>query len=438
MEKQDKKLTLAQLVWLATGQVIGAGVVTIVGSALAATGYSAYFAYSAAVGVGLLRIIPIIFFFSAVVVPGGIYGMITRTCGKQFGGLITISSLINWVARGTAVLSIGNYLHAMFPATNKVFMALLVWAFLSITNLFGVDVMAKLQSFATPCLVACLLIFSAVCAFNVQPGYMDFSNPNMFTNGITGWLSAVVLLNYSTVGHYLVCNFAPRAEDPKINIPKAILITTGIILVVYTAVGFASGAVLPLDQTAGGTLTETAKAVLPPFLYYVFMFGGPIFALITTMNSGIMNSAMPVLAGVKEGWLPKFLIKQNKYGAYWVAIVIIFIIGSVPICTGMSVSQITSTCLVLQGFQNALQIYAGFRFPKVFKKEWEASWMHINDGAYYLLMVISGAAQAFIIVKSLIDLNTRLVVTNLIVLAIAVFYGMFRMKTATITETDYV
>ncbi len=436
--EQQNKMSLSQLVWIATGQVVGAGVVTIVGSALAVTGYSAWFAFSAACIMGLLRILPQIFFFSAEVVPGGTYGMVTRCCGKQYGGMITISSLIQWVARGTSVLSIGIYLVAMFPSQNKIVMAVGIWALLSIANLFGVDVMAKIQSIATPVLLICLITFSIVCCFNVQPGYMDFSNPNMFANGLTGWLSAVVLLNYSTNGHSLVASFAPRAENPKKNIPLAMLITTGIIFVLYSAVGFASGAVLPLSQTAGGTLTDTARYLLPSFVYYIFMFGGPIFALLTTMNSGIMNSALPVLAGVKEGWLPKFLIKQNKYGAYWVSILIIFVIGCLPVCTGMSVKQITNATLIMAGFQSTLLIFAGFLFPRKFKEDWNNSWLHINNRLYYVLMVISGLVQAYIIYKSVIDLNLELAIINLTVVAIAVIYGIIRMKTTTITETDFV
>lgn len=434
----ENKLTLSQLVWLATGQVIGAGVVTIVGAALGVTGFSAWFAYSAAVVMGFIRIFPYIFFFSALVVPGGVYGMITRTCGRQYGGLVTISALINWVARGTVVLSIGNYLAAMYPSCNRIAMALGVWGLLTLTNLFGVDVMAKIQSFATPCLLTCLFAFSAVCCFNVQPGYLDFNNPQMFTNGLSGWLLAVVLLNYSTFGHSLVSNFAPRALNPKRNIPLAMIISTGIIFCLYTAVGFASGAVLPLEQTANGTMTDTARYLLPTFLYYVFMFGGPIFALVTTMNSGIMNSAMPVLAGVKEGWLPKFLVKQNRFGAYWVSILIIFVIGCLPICTGMSVRQITNTTLFLMGLQNVLLILVGFIFPKKFSKEWKESWLHIPDFWYYSLMTISAFVQGYVIYKSLLDLNLKLATINVVVLACAVLYGIFRMRTVKITETDYV
>ncbi len=435
---EEKKLSLAELVWIATGQVIGAGVVTIVGSALKATGFSAWFAFSAAVLLGLARICPRIFFYSAVVAPGGPYGMITRCCGKQFGGLSTVASLINCICRGTAVISIGNYLVAMFPGANKAVVACAVWGLLTLANLFGVNVMAKLQSIATPCLLACLLTFSVVCCFNVQPGYLDFHNPDMFANGLSGWLSAVVLLNYSCDGQVMVASFATRAENPKKNIPLAILISTGIIMVVYTLVGFASGAVLPLEQTAGGTMTETARYLLPTFFYYVFMFGGPIFALLTTMNSGIMNSAMPALAGVKEGWMPAFLVKQNKYGAYWVMILIIFVLGCAPVCIGMSVAQITNASLIVQGLQSALLIASSFLFPKKFKKEWESSWLHVSNGVYYSLMTLSGLACAYTIYRSLKDLTLHLAILNVAIVLVAVVYSIYRMRTANIHETDFV
>ena len=56
----------------------------------------------------------------------------------------------------------------------------------------------------------------------------------------------------------------------------------------------------------------------------------------------------------------------------------------------------------------------------------------------FVLMVISGLIQAYVIIQSLMDLNFHLAVINLIILLIAVVYGFVRMKTATITETDYV
>jgi APA family basic amino acid/polyamine antiporter len=151
-----------------------------------------------------------------------------------------------------------------------------------------------------------------------------------------------------------------------------------------------------------------------------------------------MNSALPVLAGVKEGWLPKFLIKQNKRGAYWVAILIIFVVGSLPICIGLSVAQITNMTIVLGAIGSSLALASGFLMPKRFPNEWKESWLHVPSGVYSALMVLCGCVQAYVIVKSLMDLTLRLAITNVAVLAVAFFYGLWRMRTVVITETDFV
>ena len=57
----ERKLGLTDLVAISTGQVIGAGVVTLIGTAAAITGVSAWLAYGAAVIVGFFSILPFIF-----------------------------------------------------------------------------------------------------------------------------------------------------------------------------------------------------------------------------------------------------------------------------------------------------------------------------------------------------------------------------------------
>lgn len=71
-------LSLAQLVWIGVGQVIGVGVVTIIGSALAASGRSAWIAYMVAVFLGMFKVVPILFFSAVMKIQGGNYGIVTR------------------------------------------------------------------------------------------------------------------------------------------------------------------------------------------------------------------------------------------------------------------------------------------------------------------------------------------------------------------------
>ncbi|MBR4035269.1 MAG: APC family permease [Oscillospiraceae bacterium] len=424
----ENKLSLRQLVWIGTGHVIGAGVVSIVGSRLAETGYSVWIGFLVACILSFVRILPVVMFTSAVTVEGGRYGIITRCAGMQYGGLITLSCLLNWSRRGTAVLALRRYISDFLPCNNSKLLTLTIWFIFCTANLFGLDVMSRIQSIATPMLVVALSAFSVICILNMQPGYIDFSKPEMFSGGIGGFFTAVVLLSYSCDGIASMANYATKTENPRKIIPVAMITVSAITTAVYVAVGFASGAVLPLELTAGKTLTVTAKAVLSPLFYNLFIIFGPVFALLTTMNAGIMDSALPVMAGVKEGWLPVWLAKQNRYGAYYVAISIIAAIGAIPVITGISVSQIASITMALGALSAVLMIISAVNFPFVFKEEWEHSWMYIPAPHYFTIVFICAVLELFVVIQSLLALTPIMAVMNIVLVLICSVYGYMKSK----------
>lgn len=427
----NKKLTLKQLIWIGTGHVIGAGVVSIVGSALAATGYSVWIAFAVACLLSFIRILPVIFFTSGVTVEGGRYGMITRCAGEKFGGLITLSSLLNWSARGTAVLALRGYIAEYMPNINSKAATLGIWTLFCIANLYGIDMMSKIQSIATPMLLSALALFSVICILNTQKGYLDFSSEYMFIGGKEGFFTAVVLLSYSCDGIASLANYSTQAENPKRTIPLAMIAVSAITTAIYIMVGFASGAVLPIEYTAGKTLIVTAQAVFSPLFFNLFVICGPVFALITTMNAGILDSALPVMAGVKEGWLPSWLAKQNRHGAYQTAIFIIYIIGAAPTLFGFSVAQIASITMVLSALSSVLLIISSVNFPFIFEKEWKNSWLYVPYGVYFSIVFTCAAAELFIVIKALRELTLGMITMNIILLAICTVYGILRMKTIT-------
>ncbi|MBR5873840.1 MAG: amino acid permease [Oscillospiraceae bacterium] len=426
-----EKLNLKQLVWIGTGHVIGAGVVSIVGSAIAATGYSVWLAFLVACILSFVRILPVIFFTSAVSIEGGRYGMITRCAGMKYGGLITLSGLLNWSRRGTAVIALCGYIADFLPDSNSKLITLLIWAFFCFANLFGLDVMSRIQSVATPLLIFALTAFSAICIVNIQPGYLDFSSQYMFVGGAKGFFTAVVLLSYSCDGIASLANYSTKTVNPLKNIPLAMILVSFITTVVYVAVGFASGAVLSFEHTAGKTLAVTAKAVFTPFFYNMFVIFGPVFALLTTMNAGIMDSALPVMAGVKEGWLPQWLAKQNRYGAYYVAIGIIFVIGSFPVISGISVAQIASITMALGALSAILLIISAVNFPFVFKNQWRISAFYIPMPLYIFIVFICAVIELFVVIKALSELAPITIATNIAMVAVSILYGIFRIKKVT-------
>ena len=420
----EKKLTLWQLIWIGTGHVIGAGVVSIVGSRLAVTGYSVWLAFLTACILSFIRILPVVLFTSAVTVEGGRYGIITRCAGMEYGGLITLSSLLNWSRRGTAVVALRGYIADFIPGFDSRLITLAIWFAFCFANLFGLDVMSRIQGFATPLLLRALGIFALICIINTQPGYVDFSSPEMFSGGMAGFFTAVVLLSYSCDGIASMANYTTVTYNPEKTVPVAMIIVSAITTVIYVAVGFASGAVLPLEYTAGKTLTVTAKVVLAPLFYNLFIVFGPVFALLTTMNAGIMDSALPVMAGVKEGWLPAWLAKQNRFGAYYIAIGIIAVIGATPVITGISVAQIASITMALGALSAILMIISAVNFPAVFSEKWKNSWMYLPLPVYNTIVFICAVLELFIVVRSLLQLTPVMIAANIVLFGICVIYGV--------------
>lgn len=72
-----------ELYALAIGQVIGAGVITLVVPAIKMTGYSAWLAYFAAIIMGFFMILPTVFVSSTVRLGGGNYSMLAGLAGPN-------------------------------------------------------------------------------------------------------------------------------------------------------------------------------------------------------------------------------------------------------------------------------------------------------------------------------------------------------------------
>ena len=118
MENTESKkgLGLFTLTMLATGQVIGAGVVTLVGTSISHTGRSVWLAYATAVAMGLCIIIPYILMSSMLRVKGGNYTLVAALLGDRWGGMYGMAFTMLVFACGMFGISLGNYLNSLFPS----------------------------------------------------------------------------------------------------------------------------------------------------------------------------------------------------------------------------------------------------------------------------------------------------------------------------------
>ena len=137
-----------ELYALAIGQVIGAGVITLIVPAIKMTGYSAWLAYFVAILMGFVMILPFVFISSTLRLGGGNYSMLCDLSSPRTSGVFAYMYLTQCLS-----LSAAAYLGDIIPALNshwaKVVVGVVLLTFFYVVNLMGVDIMAKAQKMMT-------------------------------------------------------------------------------------------------------------------------------------------------------------------------------------------------------------------------------------------------------------------------------------------------
>ncbi|GLB30844.1 amino acid permease [Lacrimispora amygdalina] len=430
MESTSGKGTLGfrELLSLAVGQVIGAGVVTLVGQAIGVTGRSVWLAYVFAVVLGLCIIFPYIMLSSMIRVNGGNYTFVATILGERWGGMYGMAFTLNSFACGMFGLGLGTYLNALFPSVNIKITAVIAITLFWIANMLGVKFMAKIQNVMSACLLVGLAVFIVVGLFNLRPGTFDFSSPEFFTGGASGFFNGTLLLVFSCTGQSFIVAFSKEAKNPRRDVPFAIIAASGVILVVYGLIAVVASGVLPIDQVAGKPLTLAAGQILSRPLYYAFIIGGPIMALATTLNSSFTVFSRPFHQMARDGWFSKKMAVTNNLGAPYILLTVIYIISVVPVLLNFSISTITSNSILISRISDVVAIVAVICLPKRIPDAWENRYFKISKPAFYALMIFCLCVTLFVIGLSLRNLKPTLVIVTVVLITLFFIYSTLRQK----------
>lgn len=429
MSNEKKGLGLMDLIALAAGQVIGAGVVTLIGEAIAVTGKAAWAAYPVAIGIGLISILPFIFLSSTIVLKGGDYSVVnTFVDNKRVVGFFALAFILQCLSLSMLGSSLANYLTSVFPGLNKTVVAFVAVTIFFVTNLMGVDVMAKVQKILVIVLIFALVMFCALGIGQVSPDTFNFSNPEFFTNGPGGFMSAVALYTYSTYGQYTVINYSKDARNPKRDVPIAMIVATVLILILYTLIAIVDCGVLPISEVAGEPLTKVARIVLGNRFTPVFVLGGPLMALATTMNSTYASRVNVLAKATQDGWFPNGLAKTNKMGVPYILLTIIYLFGIIPLIFGLSIKTITNNLVLVAYVLHTITAMGIVRMPTRYKEEWEKSPFHIPNKVFYAMMVLVCIAQLYMVWLALKGLPLTIAVINIVFMALCFVVASIRLK----------
>ena len=420
-----------ELMGIAIGQIIGAGIMSMMGVAIAMTGRSANLAFMLSALFTMCTFFPSIFITSCIRMRGGFYTQMAIFAGDKFAGYYSVVYFITNMSLAMYALSFAQYALALLPTggSQKV-IALVVGTLFFILNYFGVDLMAKIQNLLVVVLLLSLTIFAVFGLPQVDlVNYFSNADGMFMTEGVSGFLTATAYLGFATGGATVILGVSAECKNPTKDIPFVIITATIGVAVLYGLVATTAAGILPVPEVANQPLTLVAAEILPKPLYIFFIVGGAMFALATTLNSQIMSCTKPVMQSCEDGWFPQSLAALSKYKTPWKILIIYYIILVVPIVLELEIAQISSIVQILGYLNNLVLTITAMKLPKLFPEAWEKSQFKVPTPVFNALMIVTCIAiliQASFMLKSM---TPQLILFNVAVMAAGFIWAFYRTGT---------
>ena len=337
--KLKKVLGLGDALGIGIGQIIGAGIMILTGISIEITGAGTPIAFVVACVWVICPTLILGAQCSAAPATGGLYTYVRDYLGKKTSFLYLVLFVAGQLVLAMFALTFAEYTVSLIPSWNPTVVAFVIMTVCFVLNVLGLNVAAKFQNIMVIVLLAALLLFIIFGMPKVD--YTVFSQPNaIMPNGFIAFLTATSLLTFATSGACFLSELGGEIKNPGKTVPRAMIISTILVGVFYAFIGIVAVGVLPIEEVAGQSLVKVANAVLPGPLFIVFVIGGGMFAVATTLNGSFTWCTKALLVAAREGWLPKQISSVSRFGTPWVLLIVFYIIGSVPILTGWDIRTI--------------------------------------------------------------------------------------------------
>lgn len=420
-EENNKKLSRLDLLSMATGQIIGVGIMTMTGIAIGFTGRSVNIAYLVAGILTLISLIPQIYIGGTANFFGGQYSQIAVLSGQKTAGIYMYIQLFSALAISMYALSFADYFLSLFPGVDTKLICFVVLTVLYGLHFFGVKQAARLQN------ILCVILAAAIAAyiaFGIGHIQGDYLTNGFLDKGIGGFVIASVYLTFAAGGAQYVVNYSAVAKNPTKDIPFAMTASTLGVVLVYAVMATVAAGVLPVEQVANQPLSVSAGAIMPKGIYTFFVVGGAMFALLTTLNFNIGMIVFPVSRASADGWLPKKLaVRNEKFGsAHWI-LLLFYVVAIGPILIGLDLNTVANSTVILFTVIRGVIAYSAMKLPQKLPELWKKSKFYVGDGKLKAICIIAIAIAGLSVVVLLVSTSKEQIIGNITILLISVIAG---------------
>ena len=395
-----RSLSLSQAIMIGVASMIGGAIFVLVGPGISAAGPALIVAFLLNGVITLFTALTYAELGSALPATGGGYKWIREGLPRPNSYL---SGWMAWFAHSIAgslyAVAFGTFFGHLLKSAEiiddtfgipleKLFaiIAIIIFAFVNIRGSSHTGKVGSAITFTQLGIIGALVI-AALAA-------MTFANPNwptnfqdFFPNGTSGLILAMGLTFIAFEGYEIIAQAGDEIKKPKKNIPKAILISLGIVISVYVLFAFVFiGGLDPLQigqpawEFIGGYgelgIIEAAEYYLP-FGALIVLAGGFVSTLAALNATTFAASRVSFAMGRNHDLPPVFSKLHQKYRTPFVSTIcsaIVMIVLAVSfdltmIALAASVmflflfAQVNIACITIRRLAKERKIVYGFKTP---------------------------------------------------------------------------
>lgn len=278
-----KKIGLLSCVAFAVGTMVGAGVFVLSGLAVQRAGPAAIVSFLLAGVLVLLSALSFAVVAALAPAGGSGYAYVGVALGRQLGFLTSWAFWLGGVIGVAFVLNaFGSYLHDFFAhGVPPVLVAVAAAVLIAGLNLGPASLIGRAETALVAVKVAILTLLIVFALVHVDRAHFTPFTPH----GTGSILTTSSLLFVAYLGFNVVTNLAGDVSRPQRTIPLAILISMGVVALIYAGVVIAllAGGITTYDEASVGTAAQNL----------IGHWGGvliPVGALISTLSAANANT----------------------------------------------------------------------------------------------------------------------------------------------------
>ncbi|MCP5068943.1 MAG: amino acid permease [bacterium] len=417
-------LSFRDVLFIAVGQIIGAGVVALTGVAIGMTGPSVILAFLVASALVLVVSVLIMVAGAALPAVGAYYVWSSRLGSGWLGSVVLMLILLASTSLSLYGSSFGLYLNPLFPALSVNAWGIVVIVALFVANLLGLRIASGVQAALVLVLISALAIYAGFAMPRIDASLLT----PMFPKGMVGFVSAVFLLKFATGGALLVVGLGGETRNPGRTIPMVIVTSTLLVAVIYAFVALASVGVSPWQEMIDQPLTVAGEKFLPNWAMTYFLVGGAGLAICTTLNAQFIQLPRNFMVASWDNLLPEWIGRMNRHGAPHRILFIMLVVGVVPLIADLDIGVIARAATISATLPGLFIFWVITRIPEKFPAEYERSLLKLNRFWLWAFFIVSEALSIVGVAVLAQGLPLSVVLTLVIGFAAALAYYPMRKR----------